>query len=555
MNRTSPRPPPPTYPPPATLTDEDVSPGVTVAMTTTTTQHRAHRAKHRVILRIYDLSHGRIAKLSTFFMKRPIRGIWHTAIEAYGFEYFYGDSICKLPSEVVERELKMAPVDVKYLGETSISQAEFECYLNNIRGRFTREEYRLLEWNCNHFSNACCRFLLGGKEIPREILDLPQMVEESVVGKMALMWYRNGHPAVNTNQSNQTNQIGPHLRSQSVRRPKGLSAAPRRVATSRNNHFGNSAEDDDISMIAHSSRRLAPRQPRLTERLNRISNGPNRGTIQTYRSVSPVPSARMMPPPSGVQTDRHSLDRPIPFDTSANRASGFDKSLIGFDPPVLERQNLEDHPFIKKAMEGNEKPPGFNVIIDKAADGIAIEKPSDGRYFSDRTHSVDPLPSLPIPSTEYPRAFSYATFEAPPLRQTLHRSLEPPTQNPMNRGSIGASRGGEVPNQLVPSAQPSPLLLRSSTRAVAPSLTHTRIPTRSVPAKLDRSSIQTHNLPLSKPPRLRVLATAAPAPTVRLPPPALIEILRPSPLAAGCRPKLLSGFRPNPEPPTRHVVS
>lgn len=51
------------------------------------------------------------------------------------------------------------------IGETNITQDVFEQFLAEISPNYTPEKYKLLEHNCNNFTNEACEFLTG-KSIP-----------------------------------------------------------------------------------------------------------------------------------------------------------------------------------------------------------------------------------------------------------------------------------------------------------------------------------------------------------------------------------------------------
>lgn len=79
-----------------------------------------------VVLRIYDITSGKAARWSKFVLGKSIKGVWHTGLVVYGFEYSYGDGITKMrPSEAVEFS-KMTLCYELYMGSTTISKSEFE---------------------------------------------------------------------------------------------------------------------------------------------------------------------------------------------------------------------------------------------------------------------------------------------------------------------------------------------------------------------------------------------------------------------------------------------
>eukprot|EP01055_Gregarina_sp_Pseudo9_P001450 Gregarina_sp_Pseudo_9__1449@NODE_1973_length_1225_cov_10_136594_g1827_i0_p1_GENE_NODE_1973_length_1225_cov_10_136594_g1827_i0NODE_1973_length_1225_cov_10_136594_g1827_i0_p1_ORF_typecomplete_len369_score80_67Peptidase_C97/PF05903_14/2_3e29LRAT/PF04970_13/0_34_NODE_1973_length_1225_cov_10_136594_g1827_i0261132 len=151
-----------------------------------------------VCLRIYDLSGGHAAALSKILIGRKFRGVWHCGIAVFGYEYFYGGYIGKLPPQAVEREIQMSPYKVELLGETNVTASEFGRFLRDIDDRFTPETYHLMEWNCNHFADVCSRFLLNGRGIPASILKQPQKIQTCWRGKLILGLVRSltGNPFV-----------------------------------------------------------------------------------------------------------------------------------------------------------------------------------------------------------------------------------------------------------------------------------------------------------------------------------------------------------------------
>jgi len=52
------------------------------------------------------------------------------------------------------------------------------------RPRFRMQDYDLLRHNCNNFTNECSKFLLAGKGIPQDILDLPNRALSTPLGQM-----------------------------------------------------------------------------------------------------------------------------------------------------------------------------------------------------------------------------------------------------------------------------------------------------------------------------------------------------------------------------------
>jgi desumoylating isopeptidase 1 len=130
----------------------------------------------RVELAVYDLSNGLASQMSQAILGQRIDGIWHTGILVYGYEYFFGGGIQKLPIGQFTTSNGLRPVQTLYLGDTSISQYVFEQHLNSLRPRYTQETYDLINHNCNNFADEISKYLLGGVGIPTHIVDLPRIV-------------------------------------------------------------------------------------------------------------------------------------------------------------------------------------------------------------------------------------------------------------------------------------------------------------------------------------------------------------------------------------------
>lgn len=83
------------------------------------------------------------------------------------------------------------------IGMTDKTQHDFESFLRSIRKQFTARTYKLLENNCNHFSNECCKFLCN-IGIPEEIISLPALFLATPMGKqlepMINKFYGGGDP-------------------------------------------------------------------------------------------------------------------------------------------------------------------------------------------------------------------------------------------------------------------------------------------------------------------------------------------------------------------------
>lgn len=120
--------------------------------------------------------------MSQMFLGKQIDGIWHSGIVVYGFEYFYGGGIQKLPPTEVVSHFQMAPTQKIPLGTTQVTQELFEEFLRGVNDRFTPQTYDLFRHNCNNFADEVAKFLLD-TGIPRHIIDLPNEVLSTPMGQ------------------------------------------------------------------------------------------------------------------------------------------------------------------------------------------------------------------------------------------------------------------------------------------------------------------------------------------------------------------------------------
>ncbi|KAJ8609404.1 hypothetical protein CTAYLR_009084 [Chrysophaeum taylorii] len=135
---------------------------------------------NKVELAVYDLSLGLASKLSESVLGKKVELVPHTGIRVWGIEYFFGgDGIRRVAVSQIEATLGLKVSKVLDLGETNKSKQELEEFL-----RKGTEPYDLVTNNCNHWSNACALFLVGGEGVPRWMLDLPKELLASPLGKL-----------------------------------------------------------------------------------------------------------------------------------------------------------------------------------------------------------------------------------------------------------------------------------------------------------------------------------------------------------------------------------
>ncbi|KAG5305556.1 DESI1 isopeptidase, partial [Acromyrmex insinuator] len=180
-----------------------------------------------VELYIYDLTKGMAAMMSQILIGRQLDGIWHTAIVAYGREYFFGpvgiQSVRPLRRWFPSRRTRYSarvlsfifcetgsnslsdkrclnrktsvlflpqggtelrdPQRVEKLGETYLPYSVFLEYINGLgTSTFAPGTYNLFKHNCNSFTEEVSNFLVG-KGIPKYILDLPEEILQTPIGQ------------------------------------------------------------------------------------------------------------------------------------------------------------------------------------------------------------------------------------------------------------------------------------------------------------------------------------------------------------------------------------
>ncbi|XP_072749133.1 uncharacterized protein [Anoplolepis gracilipes] len=134
-----------------------------------------------VELYIYDLTKGMARVMSSMLIGRQLDGIWHTAIVAYGREYFFGPTGINSvrPGGTELRE----PERIEKLGETYLPYTVFLEYINGLgTSTFAPGTYNLFKYNCNTFTEELSNFLVG-KGIPKYILDLPEAILQTPIGQ------------------------------------------------------------------------------------------------------------------------------------------------------------------------------------------------------------------------------------------------------------------------------------------------------------------------------------------------------------------------------------
>lgn len=146
-------------------------------------------SRSAVYLRVYDISGGAAKIWSPIVLGRKVDGVWHSGVEVFGYEYFYGGGIVKMLPDNVEDTFGISPTRIHHLGYTTMMRNQFEKHLIAVMPMFSREVYDLVNWNCNHFSEHATRHLVD-RGIPSYILDLPHEICKTFMGKIVLNFFK-----------------------------------------------------------------------------------------------------------------------------------------------------------------------------------------------------------------------------------------------------------------------------------------------------------------------------------------------------------------------------
>eukprot|EP00915_Cephaloidophora_sp_WS-2016_P003558 GHVH01004809.1.p1 GENE.GHVH01004809.1~~GHVH01004809.1.p1 ORF type:complete len:395 (+),score=39.38 GHVH01004809.1:132-1316(+) len=148
-----------------------------------------------VQVRVYDISNGRAKRWGPWILgrSRQVGGIWHTGVLVFGWEYFYGGcGIEKMMPEDVTNELPMSLEDTICLGDTRLSQNDFERWILSVQPFFGPKQYDLISWNCNSFTDFIIRKLIPTSDgIPLYISHIVADVERSARGRAIIRILRS----------------------------------------------------------------------------------------------------------------------------------------------------------------------------------------------------------------------------------------------------------------------------------------------------------------------------------------------------------------------------
>lgn len=138
--------------------------------------------QQNVTLAVYDLSAGMAAQLSEVFIGRRVEGVWHTGIRVFGREFYFGEGIY---NDAAGATPFGVPTRVDVLGTTPKSRVDFDNFLQSseMTARFGPTAYHLLDNNCNHFTDACAKFLVN-TGIDSSIVNLPDVIKGTPLAAM-----------------------------------------------------------------------------------------------------------------------------------------------------------------------------------------------------------------------------------------------------------------------------------------------------------------------------------------------------------------------------------
>lgn len=97
-------------------------------------------AMSAVKLRVYDLSRGMARAMSMGLVGQQFDGIYHSGVEVYGREYFFGggstspnqSGVSQMSPQAFAAMFGMQPVEVLSMGTTEITQPMFEEFIRSI---------------------------------------------------------------------------------------------------------------------------------------------------------------------------------------------------------------------------------------------------------------------------------------------------------------------------------------------------------------------------------------------------------------------------------------
>ncbi|AYU82220.1 glycosyl hydrolase-like protein [Leishmania donovani] len=140
--------------------------------------------RYTVSLYRYDLTHGMARNLGPMLIGRELEGIWHTSIVVYGKEYYFDGGVGIVSDPNPGHTRFGQPYRTEVLGQTTKREEEFCAWTQQQhRAGFGPNDYRILDNNCNSFSDAASMYLLG-RHISQDVLEMIPTLLSTPVGQM-----------------------------------------------------------------------------------------------------------------------------------------------------------------------------------------------------------------------------------------------------------------------------------------------------------------------------------------------------------------------------------
>ncbi|GFQ65707.1 desumoylating isopeptidase 1, partial [Trichonephila clavata] len=307
-----------------------------------------------VLLYIYDLSKELAKSFKKILKGKPLPGIWHTGLVAYGREYYFGSTgieSCR-PGETILGE----PDQILTLGKTELPYSVFLEYIFALgESTYRPGSYHLLEHNCNCFSQEVCQFLTGGP-IPAEIRELPQEISGNKTLSTALKEYFNklslraeGSKGISFGPSERVPEEHRNGHAPETATPRPTQNGTRRKKSSAGMSSGNSAQSKQQA-TPKEQLPVAPEQPQQI-----VQEPPQQNAVPEF---TPAPPAQQQPsqeanevPPS--ESNSQVVSNGTELSNGAPRRGSLEESEEGQTTYAPRRaRRYEDPPAIFPDVDG-----------------------------------------------------------------------------------------------------------------------------------------------------------------------------------------------------------
>ena len=131
---------------------------------------------------MYDISGGMARQMSGMLLGRQINAIWHTAVVAFGREYFFDGGV-GIEAGVPARTRFGTPLSMVAIGTTTKTREAFEEHNRGLmQTRFGPTQYHVLQNNCNHYTDVALQFL-SGVGAPPEVMEQVDVFLSTPMGR------------------------------------------------------------------------------------------------------------------------------------------------------------------------------------------------------------------------------------------------------------------------------------------------------------------------------------------------------------------------------------